>query len=117
MPRAQEGTVRVKPSLPVLTVGHSTQTIETFVALPKAHGVRRVIDVRTIPRLRHNPSFTRRRCPGYCAWSPSSTSTWPGWVACAALAPTHGTRAGATPRSVDMPTICRRLSLKNTKSR
>lgn len=64
MPRAQEGTVRAKPSLPVLTVGHSTHTIETFVALLKAHGVRRIIDVRTIPRSRHNPQFNQATLPG-----------------------------------------------------
>jgi len=43
----------------VMTVGHSTRTIEAFVALLRAHGVRRVIDVRTVPRSRHNPQFNR----------------------------------------------------------
>jgi hypothetical protein len=43
----------------VLTIGHSTRSIEEFIRLLKAHGVRRVIDVRTIPRSRHNPQFNR----------------------------------------------------------
>ena len=43
----------------VLTIGHSTRSIEEFLRLLKAHGVRRVIDVRTIPRSRHNPQFNR----------------------------------------------------------
>jgi uncharacterized protein (DUF488 family) len=41
----------------VLTVGHSTRTIEEFVALLRAQGVTRLVDVRKIPRSRHNPQF------------------------------------------------------------
>lgn len=43
----------------VLTIGHSTRSIAEFIRLLKAHGVQRVIDVRTIPRSRHNPQFSR----------------------------------------------------------
>ncbi|MGH9439001.1 MAG: DUF488 family protein [Terriglobia bacterium] len=42
-----------------MTVGHSTRTIEAFIELLRAHGVKRVIDVRTVPRSRHNPQFNR----------------------------------------------------------
>jgi len=42
---------------PILTIGHSTRTIETFLELLRAHGVKRVVDVRTIPRSRYNPQF------------------------------------------------------------
>ena len=45
--------------LVVFTIGHSTRTIEDFIRLLKAHAVQRVIDVRTIPRSRHNPQFNR----------------------------------------------------------
>jgi uncharacterized protein (DUF488 family) len=45
--------------LVVFTIGHSTRSIGQFTRLLKAHGVRRVIDVRTIPRSRHNPQFNR----------------------------------------------------------
>jgi uncharacterized protein (DUF488 family) len=41
----------------ILTIGHSTRTIEEFVRLLQAHGVRLIVDVRTIPRSRHNPQF------------------------------------------------------------
>jgi len=41
----------------VLTAGHSTRTIEDFIWLLQAHGVTRVVDVRTIARSRHNPWF------------------------------------------------------------
>src|SRR5260370_28456324 len=46
-------------SCTVLTIGHSTRTIEDFVALLKAQRVRRLVDVRTIPRSGHNPQFNR----------------------------------------------------------
>ena len=45
--------------LVVFTIGHSTRTIADFIRLLKAHAVQRVIDVRTIPRSRHNPQFNR----------------------------------------------------------
>src|ERR1700693_6024772 len=47
--------------LVVFTIGHSTRGIEAFTRLLKSHGVRRVVDVRTIPRSRHNPQFNRDR--------------------------------------------------------
>ena len=43
----------------VLTIGHSTRPITEFIRLLAAHQVQRVIDVRTIPRSRHNPQFNR----------------------------------------------------------
>jgi len=39
------------------TVGHSTRTLDQFVTLLRSFGIRRVVDVRTIPRSRHNPQF------------------------------------------------------------
>ena len=41
----------------ILTVGHSTHPIEEFLEILKAHGVRQVADVRTIPKSRRNPQF------------------------------------------------------------
>ncbi|HEY4359332.1 MAG TPA: DUF488 domain-containing protein [Bryobacteraceae bacterium] len=41
----------------ILTVGHSTHPIEEFLALIEAHGVRQIVDVRTIPKSRRNPQF------------------------------------------------------------
>ena len=47
-------------SLPVIfTVGHSTRSLEELVEILRAHGVKRLVDVRTIPRSRHNPQFNR----------------------------------------------------------
>lgn len=41
------------------TIGHSTRAIREFVEVLRAHGVEQVVDVRTIPRSRHNPQFDR----------------------------------------------------------
>ena len=41
----------------MFTVGHSTLAIERFVALLKTYGIRRLADVRTVPRSRRNPQF------------------------------------------------------------
>jgi Protein of unknown function, DUF488 len=43
----------------VLTIGHSTRSIDEFIRLLAAHGVDRLVDIRTIPRSRRNPQFSR----------------------------------------------------------
>lgn len=43
----------------VFTIGHSTRSLEELVEMLRAHGVRRLVDVRTVPRSRHNPQFNR----------------------------------------------------------
>jgi uncharacterized protein (DUF488 family) len=43
----------------VYTVGHSTRTTRELLELLRSHGVEQVVDVRTIPRSRHNPQFNR----------------------------------------------------------
>lgn len=47
----------------VLTIGHSTRALETFIEMLRAHGVKHLVDVRTIPRSRHNPQFNRDTLP------------------------------------------------------
>jgi uncharacterized protein (DUF488 family) len=41
----------------IYTIGHSTKTIDYFLAILKAHDIEMVVDVRTIPRSKHNPQF------------------------------------------------------------
>jgi uncharacterized protein (DUF488 family) len=43
----------------ILTIGHSTHPLEEFLAILRAHRVEQLIDVRTIPKSRHNPQFNR----------------------------------------------------------
>jgi uncharacterized protein (DUF488 family) len=45
------------PLLTVLTIGHSTHSLEEFVTILKAHNILRLIDVRTVPKSRHVPQF------------------------------------------------------------
>lgn len=47
----------------VLTIGHSTRTLEEFIGLLQAHGATRVVDVRTVPRSWHNPQFNKAALP------------------------------------------------------
>src|SRR5512136_507196 len=54
-----------KPSPIVLTIGHSTRTLEEFIGLLQAHGATRVADVRTVPRSRHNPQFNKASLPRF----------------------------------------------------
>lgn len=42
----------------VYTVGHSNQSAESFFALIAAHGIERLLDIRTMPRSRRNPQFS-----------------------------------------------------------
>jgi uncharacterized protein (DUF488 family) len=42
----------------IFTVGHSTRSIDDFVELLRAHSVREIVDVRSIPRSLHNPQFS-----------------------------------------------------------
>lgn len=43
--------------LHIFTVGHSTRTIEDFLALLKHYNITEVVDIRTIPKSRNNPQF------------------------------------------------------------
>jgi uncharacterized protein (DUF488 family) len=45
------------PDHAVFTLGHSNLAIERFIALLKTYGIGRLVDVRTMPRSRHNPQF------------------------------------------------------------
>ncbi|MGO8677713.1 MAG: DUF488 family protein [Limisphaerales bacterium] len=61
--RVGNRTPIVGPSPIVLTIGHSTRTLEEFTDLLQAHGTTRVVDVRTVPRSRHNPQFNNGSLP------------------------------------------------------
>ena len=52
-----------EPSPIVLTIGHSTRTLEEFIGLLQAHRAACVVDVRTVPRSRHNPQFNNAALP------------------------------------------------------
>ena len=47
-----------------MTIGHSTRTLDEFIRLLHTHGATCVVDVRTVPRSRHNPQFNKASLPG-----------------------------------------------------
>ena len=47
----------MSPPPTVWTLGHSTRPIDEFIGLLRAHQIRLLVDVRTVPRSRFNPQF------------------------------------------------------------
>ncbi|HRQ87310.1 MAG TPA: DUF488 domain-containing protein [Bacteroidia bacterium] len=45
------------PEDTIFTVGHSTLPIGEFISLLETYGIRQLVDIRTVPRSRHNPQF------------------------------------------------------------
>jgi len=45
------------PDGAIFTLGHSTLPIESFMPVLQAYDIERLVDIRTIPRSRHNPQF------------------------------------------------------------
>jgi uncharacterized protein (DUF488 family) len=43
----------------IFTIGHSTRSLDELVALLRAHGVSQLADVRTVPKSRRHPHFSR----------------------------------------------------------
>jgi uncharacterized protein (DUF488 family) len=61
--RPPKQAVEPEESPLILTIGHSTRLIEAFIDLLETHGVRMIVDVRTVPRSRHNPQFNLETIP------------------------------------------------------
>jgi uncharacterized protein (DUF488 family) len=43
----------------IFTIGHSTRSLEEFVALLRAHRITQVADIRRVPRSRRHPHFSK----------------------------------------------------------
>lgn len=41
----------------IYTIGHSTRSIDEFLSVLKHYNIEIVVDIRTIPKSRHNPQF------------------------------------------------------------
>jgi uncharacterized protein (DUF488 family) len=48
----------------VFTIGHGTRDIEDFIDILSEYRIRCLVDVRSIPRSRHNPQFNKGKLPG-----------------------------------------------------
>jgi uncharacterized protein (DUF488 family) len=62
----------------LLTVGHSNRPLPAFLEMLNAHEVGLLVDVRTVPRSRHNPQFNRETLPEALAASDMSYVHLPG---------------------------------------
>jgi uncharacterized protein (DUF488 family) len=51
------------PADAIFTLGHSILSIEAFISLLKAYGIKCLADIRTVPRSRHNPQFNSDSLP------------------------------------------------------
>jgi len=54
-----------EPEVTVLTIGHSTRSLEEFTELLQIYGVTVLVDVRTVPHSRHNPQFNKEALPDH----------------------------------------------------
>jgi uncharacterized protein (DUF488 family) len=61
--RVEKSAPKEESSPLVMTIGHSTRTLEEFIRLLQTHGATCVVDVRTVPRSRHNPQFNKTSLP------------------------------------------------------
>lgn len=95
----------------IFTVGHSIRSLDEFVKLLRHYGIRLLVDVRTIPRSRHNPQFNietlgpslRNRRIGYRHMKELGGLP--------AVVPIRRMPAGAMPHFAALPIICRRWNL------
>lgn len=49
------------PKLIIFIIGHSTRTIQQFIAMLREYGIQEVVDVRTMPGSRYNPQFNKAK--------------------------------------------------------
>ncbi len=52
-----------RSDITVFTIGHSTRTLDEFLSLLEKFHIVTVVDVRTVPRSRHNPQFNKEILP------------------------------------------------------
>jgi hypothetical protein len=100
-----------EPAPLVLTIGHSTRTLKEFISLLHAHGATCVVDVRTVPRSRHNPEFNKASLPSSLKKAGLGYFTCQDSVGCVVLGPIRLTWVGAMLPFEVMRITCKRRSL------
>ncbi len=60
------------------TLGHGTRPLEEFLAVLESFKINLVVDVRTIPRSRHNPQFNKETLPDVLGPQGIEYRHWPG---------------------------------------
>jgi len=56
-----------KNAYQIFKIGHSTRSLKGFFAFLKEYDITYLVDVRTIPRSRHNPQFNKETLPAELA--------------------------------------------------
>jgi len=64
----------------IFTIGHSTRPLAVFLDLLHAHGIRRLADVRTVPRSKRHPHFGGEALEQSWRRRGSNTGTFPVWA-------------------------------------
>jgi uncharacterized protein (DUF488 family) len=67
-------------SLRIHTIGHSTRPIADFLEMLIVHGMRRLVDVRTVPRSGHNPQYGKEGLSVHSRLRASTISICPVWA-------------------------------------
>lgn len=52
-----------RQEITIYTIGHSTHNLDEFIEMLKAYNITLIVDVRTVPRSRHNPQFNKETLP------------------------------------------------------
>ncbi len=99
---------------PVLTIGHSTRTIEEFVRLLRASGVEHLVDVRRFPGSRRHPQFGKGTLAARLREEGIGYSHLPGLGAAENQILTRPIPGGATLGSAATPTTWGRRSSGKT---
>ena len=50
-------------TLQLYTIGHATRDLDSFISILKSLDIEMVVDIRTIPRSRHNPQYNKETLP------------------------------------------------------
>lgn len=48
---------QIERRMRIYTIGHSTRPIEEFTGVLRAYDIEELVDIRTVPKSRHNPQF------------------------------------------------------------
>ena len=94
----------------VRTIGHSTRPLEEFLGILRAHGICSLVDIRTVPKSRHNPQFHIDSLSRTLPAAGIEYRHLPSLGGCVGPARSRPTGAGATSASGAMPTTWGRRS-------
>jgi uncharacterized protein (DUF488 family) len=60
------------------TIGHGTRPLDQFLDTLKSFSINIIVDIRTVPRSRHNPQFNKETLPDHLGSQGIEYQHWPG---------------------------------------